>query len=490
MTGSDNNDTPQTGQQPGANRGGSALGSSYQQSAGATRNGASRFARTGSHFKTSTPAGGPQDNQGAAGQQPAPAVQPVRSGRQVPPTGNAPHASYDAAPSSHGYGAAGAVAGAAANEGLRRVKKKKHKTLKYVGIGCGSLLALVLVFVAIFAVWFGMLGSSMSIKDDKEREELQEELTPVSSAGDPFYVLILGSDAREADAGSRSDVLMLTRIDPTNATISLVSIPRDTMVTINGSTQKINAAYAYGGSAMAVRTVSEFAGVPISHFVSLHFEELEEIVDMLGGVWVDIPESFSAGNGGMGFSAGKQLLTGKQALAYARERYNVSGGDFGRAQAQRQIVEAVIRQVLDSSPVELPGLIGQLANCVTTDLSVTDIVGYAQDFLGKDVTIYSSICPSYTLNQGGVSYVATMFDEWKRMMQLTDAGLDPNDETAEVPQAQADNTKLGAASNSASPRDYKDRAQNAMTTDDVAELDSSSSSSSSSSSASDSTDGE
>lgn len=353
-------------------------------------------------------------------------------------------------------------------EELRRVKKKKHKALKYVGIGCGSLLALVVVFVAIFAVWFGMLGSSMSIKDDAERQELEEELTPVNSASDPFYVLILGSDARESDSGSRSDVIMLARVDPSAGSVSLVSIPRDTMVTINGSTQKINAAYAHGGSAMAVRAVSEFAGVPISHFVSVHFEELEEIVDMLGGVWVDVPESFSAGNGGMSFEAGNQLLNGQQALAYARERYHVSGGDFGRAQAQRQIVEAVIRQVLASSPVELPGLIGQLASCITTDLSVTDIVGYAQEFLGKELTVYSAICPSYTLNQDGVSYVATMFNEWKRMMQLVDAGLDPNDATAEIPSEQADNADLGAASNSPAPRDYEDLAANAMTTDDVA----------------------
>lgn len=355
-------------------------------------------------------------------------------------------------------------------EGLRRVKKKKSKTLKYVAIGCGSLLALTIVFVAIFAVWFGILGSSMSIEDEGERKQLENELTTVSSAEDPFYVLILGSDARESDSGSRSDVIMLARVDPSSGSVSLVSIPRDTMVTINGSTQKINAAYAHGGSAMAVRAVSEFAGVPISHFVSVHFEELEEIVDMLGGVWVDIPENISAGNGGMSFKAGNQLLTGQQALAYARERYTVSGGDFGRAQAQRQIVEAVIRQVLASSPVELPGLISQLANCITTDLSVTDIVGYAQEFLGKDLTVYSAICPSYTLSQDGVSYVATMFDEWKRMMQLVDAGLDPNDESAEVPDAQASNEQLGAASNSPAPRDYQDRVDGAMTTDDVASI--------------------
>lgn len=429
-------------------------------------------ATRGAHFKTSTgeqgesqarPAGrnaaaGPVDSPRGTAKPVVPAAAGIPSARPVKPaTGGS--AAEPVKP------AGGEPTG---GEELRRVKKKKHRALKYVGIGCGSLLALVVVFVAIFAVWFGMLGSSMSIEDDAERQELEEELTPVNSASDPFYVLILGSDARESDSGSRSDVIMLARVDPSSGSVSLVSIPRDTMVTINGSTQKINAAYAHGGSAMAVRAVSEFAGVPISHFVSVHFEELEEIVDMLGGVWVDIPENISAGNGGMSFKAGNQLLTGEQALAYARERYNVSGGDFGRAQAQRQIVEAVIRQVLASSPVDLPGLIGQLANCITTDLSVTDIVGYAQEFLGKELTVYSAICPSYTLNQDGVSYVATMFNEWKRMMQLVDAGLDPNDATAEIPSEQADNADLGAASNSPAPRDYEGLAANAMTTDDVA----------------------
>lgn len=432
------------------NRGEAREGAS-QASSGQTSPGKASAASGGSHFKAAeTPSavdaevgaedGASREAADASAARPA-AVQPV--GVQADPS---------------------------EGEQLRRVKKKKHKALRYAAIGCGSLLALVLVFVAIFAIWFGMLGSSMSIKDEGERKELEQELTPVSSTEDPFYVLILGSDARESDEGSRSDVTMLARVDPDAGTVSLVSIPRDTMVTINGATEKINAAYAFGGSAMAVRTVSEFAGVPISHYVSIHFEELEEIVDMLGGVWVDIPENISAGNGGMAFTAGSQLLNGEQALAYARERYNVSGGDFGRAQAQRQIVEAIMRQVLASSPVELPGLIGQLANCITTDLSVTDIVGYAQEFLGKDLTVYSAICPSYTLNQDGVSYVGTMFDEWRRMMQLTDAGLDPNDASAEIPAAQADDAELGAASNSPAPRDYQDRASNAMTTDDVASV--------------------
>lgn len=128
-----------------------------------------------------------------------------------------------------------------------------------------------------------------------------------------------------------------------------------------------------------------------------------------------------------------------------------------------------MRQVLSTPPVELPGVISELAECITTDLSVAKLIELGQQFLGRDVTVYSAICPSYTLYQDGVSYVATMFDEWRRMMQLTDAGLDPNSETAEIPREQRENEELGAAPNSPAPRDYQSRAENAMTTDDVAD---------------------
>lgn len=355
------------------------------------------------------------------------------------------------------------------HEGLRRVKKKKHKALKRVAIVLGVIVGLCALAVGAVALWLGSLDASMRIDDEGERQALTEQLAPEPEQNsDPFYALVIGSDAREGDSTSRSDVTMLARIDPGSATIDLISIPRDTMVTLNGSTQKINAAYAQGGAAGAVACVSEFAGVPISHYVEVHFEELEHVVNRLGGVWVDVPESFDAGNGGMDFEAGEQLLNGEQALAYARERYNVSGGDFGRAQAQRQIVEAIIRQIFDRAPGEIPPLIGQLAESVSTDLSVTDLIGYAQQFIGQDITIYSAACPSYTLNQGGVSYVGTMFDEWRRIMQLVDAGLDPNDTTAEIPAEQAANEQLGSAANSAAPHDYYGLAQNAMTTEDVA----------------------
>lgn len=360
------------------------------------------------------------------------------------------------------------------DEGLVKVRKKRHKGAKIALIIVGIVLALVVGAGIALAVWVNSLNASMGFDNEEERQALSQVLErPAASAGgeqesSAFYMLILGSDAR-GDEASRSDVTMLARVDADTGTVDLISIPRDTMVTIEGQgTQKINAAYAFGGAAGAVTTVSDFAGVPISHYVEVHFEELEKVVDMLGGIWVDVPEGFTAGNGGVSLSAGEQKLTGEQALAFARERYNVSGGDFSRAQAQRIIVQAIITQVLACSPAELPGVIGQLASCVTTDYSVTDLVALAQQFQGSGVTMYSAACPSYTLTQNGVSYVATMFDEWRAMMQRVDAGLDPNDTDAAIPQAQAQNPDLGAAPNSPAPREYAQLAANAgLTTDDV-----------------------
>ena len=333
----------------------------------------------------------------------------------------------------------------------------------------GVILALALVGGGAFAFWIGALDRALGFNTEAERQALLDKLAP-TRGDDAYYVAILGSDARKGDTASRSDVTMLARIDQKNKVVDLISIPRDTMVTIEGhGTQKINAAFAFGGAPGAVDCISEFAGVPISHYVEVHFDELKDVVDLLGGVTVTVPESFKAGNGGMSFSAGEQRLNGEQALAFARERYNVSGGDFGRAQAQRLIIMAIIQQVLDAPPTQLPGLIGELAGCVTTDYSVTDLIGLATKFQGSGLVMYQAACPSYSLSQGGVSYVGTMFDEWRAMMKRVDAGLDPTDTSATIPEPQASSTTLGAATNSAAPKDYRALAAKAgLTTDDVA----------------------
>lgn len=355
---------------------------------------------------------------------------------------------------------------------------KKRRTRRIVLSVAGALVAIVVLCGVAAGLWINSIDQSLGFEDKKQADELAAVLEPprsVSAAdgsgaaegSEAFYTLILGSDAR-GDEASRSDVTMLVRADPAAGQVDLVSIPRDTMVTIDGyGTQKINAAYAFGGPAGAVTVVSEFAGVPITHYAEIHFDEFERLVDAIGGVDVNVPEGFDAGNGGISLTAGEQTLNGAQALAFARERYNVSGGDFSRAQAQRIIVQAVIKKVLSANPVAMVDYVGKIAECLSTDLTVGDATDLALRFHDAgSLTMYSAVCPSYASYIDGVSYVCPMFDEWRSLMQRVDAGLDPNDESAEIPAAQQAIAELGAAANSPAPRDYAGLI-GGLTTDDV-----------------------
>lgn len=378
-----------------------------------------------------------------------------------------------AAAGAYGYGTVAGGAGAAGGVGAAGAqmpggKKRMSRAKKII---LGIVIAIVLIIAGVgtaAALYINSIANNMSFDDQEEFNSLKEALAPVEEEDGASYALILGSDAREGDTASRSDVIMLARLDPADGIAELISIPRDTMVTIDGhGTNKINAAYAYGGAAGAVECVSEFAGVPISHYVEVHFSELEEAVDSLGGITVNIPEDIKAGNGGMSFSKGEQVINGEQALAFARERYNVSGGDFGRAQAQRMILTAIVEKVVGSPVTEIPGIVSELSTCVSTDYGLTDLVDLALTYKDAGLTMYTAACPSYSCNIDGVSYVATMFDEWCEMMQRVDASLDPSGDDP-IPAEQANDADLGAATNSPAPRDYEERAANSLSTDDVA----------------------
>ena len=243
--------------------------------------------------------------------------------------------------------------------------------------------------------------------------------------------MLLGSDARDADTASRSDTMILVRVDANVGKATLVSIPRDTKVEIEGhGTQKINAAYAFGGPAGAVKAVENLAGVDISHYAEIHFNELEAVVDQLGGIWVDIPISNNqtgASNTGVELNAGMQRLNGEQALAFARERYGYNEGDFQRAENQRILVQALADTILSLPPTELPGTIQSLASCVSTDYDLNELIELSQTFRSAEhYYFYSCMVPSTTQTIDGVSYTITLEDEWKNMMQMVDTGQDPS----------------------------------------------------------------
>ncbi|MBP3894680.1 MAG: LCP family protein [Atopobiaceae bacterium] len=336
------------------------------------------------------------------------------------------------------------------NDRKRRSGKVAPVVIALAVVVCFALLSVV-------AVWMARVDHSLSLGSEGGALTATLSTPDESSESKAFYVLLVGSDAREDETRGRGDALILARIDPSEALITLVSVPRDTIVNIAGAEgpQKINATYIYGGPSTAVYELSRFCGVPISHYVEVDFDGLEDVVDRLGGITVDVPEAvtFEQSGGGV-LEAGQQRLDGATALAYARERYGASGGDFARARAQRLIVKAIISQILQASPVEMPSLVGSLSECVKTDYTVAEALPLVMKFRGRDYTVYSTVCPSYSFEVDGVSYDGTMFADWRDMMKRVDAGLDPNDLSVPIPEPQASNEKLGEAANSAAPQDY------------------------------------
>lgn len=313
-----------------------------------------------------------------------------------------------------------------------RKKRKKHGNVRKVILAIVCTMAALCICGGIaFALYMNSISESMKL-DTSQQDKLDSVLSDASTR-EPFYMLFSGSDAREEDESSRSDTIILARIDANVGKVTLVSIPRDTKVEIEGyGTQKINAAYSYGGPAGAVEAVENFAGVDISHYVEIHFDEFETVVDQLGGVWVDIPVSNNqtgSSNTGVELNAGMQRLNGEQALAFARERYGYNEGDFQRAENQRILVQALADEILSLPAVELPGTIQSLANCISTDFDLNELISLVQTFQSAEhYYFYSAMVPSTTQTIDGVSYTITLEDEWKEMMAMVDSGQDPSKE--------------------------------------------------------------
>ncbi|MCX6373246.1 MAG: LCP family protein [Actinobacteria bacterium] len=174
----------------------------------------------------------------------------------------------------------------------------------------------------------------------------KKELRP-ALPGKPMNILLMGSDhALPGDPG-RSDSQILVRLDPQTKSISMLSVPRDLRVDIEGvGYDKMNAAYAYGGPALAVKTFSQVTGLPIQHFVEVDFDGFWHMVRTLGGIYIPVDHRYYFEDNGINrvsIEPGYQLLDGDQALKFVRFRHDGTG-DFGRMQRQQLFLKEMQRQ--------------------------------------------------------------------------------------------------------------------------------------------------
>jgi LCP family protein required for cell wall assembly len=226
-------------------------------------------------------------------------------------------------------------------------------------------------------------------------------------AGQPATALVIGYDRRADEAKnapSRSDTLMLVRANPKNETISLLSFPRDLRAEIvcpgeATYTTKINAAYAACGSRGTLETVRKLTGVPINYLITVNFRGFTQVVDKLGGMWMDVDRRYlNTRSGQYGYATinlqpGYQRLNGYQALDFVRFRHTDS--DLHRNARQQLFVRALKDQVrTDFSLRKLPKLIRVL----TSNIEVAQ--GGGSNVSAKTVLSYAVL--AYSLPPGHV----------------------------------------------------------------------------------------
>ena len=332
------------------------------------------------------------------------------------------------------------VAASAAASPKKRSSRKFFRS-RASRVAAVVVLAVVLVGAGVGLAFVSGIAGNLhaGIGDD-----LRAVLVKTDMAKEPFYMLLLGTDGsaeRDEDpdygGGYRSDSMMLARIDPVKKKATLTSIGRDIQVDLGGEygKQKINAAYAFGGPAMAVKAVSTLAGVPISHYAQVDFDGFAAMVDALGGVEVDVPmaivDDWDAGGSVPG---GLQTLDGAQALILCRARNSFAEisahPDEMRAANQRLVLSAIARKLLASDVATIASTVSAMSSYVTTDLELTDIIGLAQIMKGlnPDTDIYTASVPTTSSYVNDIWYEFVDRDAWSTMMKRVEAGEPPVEE--------------------------------------------------------------
>lgn len=207
------------------------------------------------------------------------------------------------------------------------------------------------------------------------------------SVGRPVNILVMGidrvPDAQPGDKAifaGRSDTMLLLRVDPEQDAVSLLSIPRDTRVEVQGvGMDKINDANVQGGATLAARTVSSVLnGVPIDRYVRVSTDAFKELVDLLGGVEVNVPKPMvyedKTQKLKINLQPGLQTLNGDQAEQFARFRAD-DLGDIGRVQRQQALLKA-LRQKITSPTVipRIPGLVRAMQKYIDTNLTLEEMM--------------------------------------------------------------------------------------------------------------------
>lgn len=206
---------------------------------------------------------------------------------------------------------------------------------------------------------------------------------------DRINILLLGGDSRNSEIQS-SDSIIIVSIDPATKKVKLLSILRDTYVKIPGyGEDRISKAITMGGSSLAMRTIEEWAGIPIQYYVYMNLPGFINLIDLIGGIDIEVEKDMNYVDSNedsmyeIHLKKGYQHLDGIKALQYVRFRHDALS-DFARTERQRKFVKAIVKELLTTTTVmELPKLIEAIEPFIETNLNVDDMIKLGK--LGFDI---------------------------------------------------------------------------------------------------------
>jgi len=224
--------------------------------------------------------------------------------------------------------------------------------------------------------------------------------------------LLIGTDKRPGGSSFNADSIIVASFDPQTELVSLLSVPRDTRVTVTGSKNycKINAVPALKGIPELEKQVTALTGIKLNGYVLTNFEGFKDIIDTLGGITIDVEKNmyYETGDkedGYISLKAGVQKLNGTKALQYARFRQDATA-DIGRTARQQKVLTAVAKKMSEPLTIlKLPTLVPQLTKAVETDLAPKDLLtlaGAERSFSGAKIV--NQTLPGDAIMLDGLSY--------------------------------------------------------------------------------------
>lgn len=257
-----------------------------------------------------------------------------------------------------------------------------------------AFCSILLVFVlAALSVVIGVVGKINLVSLNKDELSIYDDLQYEESGYLNVALFGLDTRANNEEMGTRSDTIMIVSLNRETKEVRLSSIYRDTLLQQeDGTYDKANAAYSYGGQTEAIALLNRNLDLDIQHYVSINFDALVHVINALGGIEVDVLEDEIFYINGYGSeitentgvtttlitAPGVQVLDGVQATAYARIRY-VGNGDYQRTERQRYVLTKVLEKAQAVDLGAIAEIIDKVFPMIETNFTLTEIMAYAKD---------------------------------------------------------------------------------------------------------------